>query len=358
MHNLKIDLGSCVRVYSKNSTCDNCATVCPVTAITFNENIPQINDACIDCGGCIGVCPTEAISLSNFDTMDFIFNFLESDDSLISCKKNIPCLAALSVENLIALAQLKYQTVLDLGHCESCEIKEPLFTQIQQNIKECNLFLEKIEANKQIEAENIAFTPKPIKEEVPDRRAFLERFTLKGAVKSKLEFEQTLHESEKTNVDLQDTANIRNKKIPNKRKLLFMALKRVEKPSHYHTFMHHELSFISQKNINDSCDNCSLCYRICPTGALSSDQRGTKISFDPLLCVKCSLCHDVCEPDAITLIPYSTKEFFEPKVYELINFQIVRCNECANFFSYFGGEKICPRCKLEEEEAKALWGIQ
>jgi ferredoxin len=358
MHNLTIDLGACVRVYSKNSTCSKCADICPIEAITFNENIPKVNDTCIDCGGCIGICPTEAIALKNFDTLDFLFSFLESDETLISCKKNLPCLAALSIENLIALALLKEETILDLGHCQSCEIKDPLFSQIESNIEECNTFLEKIGTTKSIKYEDIGYTEADKNEEESDRRDFLKRFTLKGAVKSKIELEQTLQTVEKEHVNLKDTANIRKKEIPNKRKLLFMALKRIDKPEHYHTFIADDISFTSMKSINDACDNCSMCYRICPTGALSSDQRGSKIDFDPLLCVKCTLCHDVCEPDAITLIPYSTKELFEPSVHQLINFQIVRCNECANFFPYFGGEKICPRCRVEEEEAKALWGIQ
>jgi ferredoxin len=359
MHNLQINLGSCVRVYSKNSDCTKCRDICPEQAINYFENVPKVDDSCIDCGGCIGTCPTEAISLKNFDTLDFIFSFLEEEESLISCKKNIPCLAAFSVENLISLALLKETTILDLGHCTACPIQEPLFEEIQNNIFEANKFLESIGTDKRIKDALVAFREEPIaEEEEPDRRDFLRRFSLKGTIKTKIEFEKRVEALEKEGVSLEDSANLRKKELPNKRKLLFMALKRIQKPEHYQTFMHEELSFISQKNINDNCDNCSMCYRVCPTGALQSDKRGSKINFDPLLCVKCSLCHDICEPNAITLIPFNTKEFFEPKVHELINFKIVRCDECANFFSYFGGEKICPRCKLEEEEAKALWGIQ
>ncbi|RUM63754.1 MAG: 4Fe-4S ferredoxin [Sulfurospirillum sp.] len=356
MHNLKIELGNCVRVYAKNSTCTKCQEICPHNAISYAENIPLVGDSCTDCGGCIGVCPTEAISLKNFDTLDFIFSFLENDEELISCKKNIPCLATLSVENLISLALLGERTLLDLGHCASCDIKEPLFTQIEQNITEANSFLAHIQSDKRIDSELIAYEEAPA-EETPDRRDFLKRFSVKGAIKSKIEFEQAISEEQKEISD-QDTQNIRKKEIPNKRKLLFMALKRADKPATFHTYMPDEISFTSQKNINDNCDNCSMCYRICPTGALQSDRRQTKIEFDPLMCVKCALCHDVCEPDAITLIPYSTKELFEPKVIELANFTVARCDECANFFTWFGGEKICPRCKIEEEEAKTLWGIQ
>ncbi|OQX74394.1 MAG: hypothetical protein B6D59_02745 [Campylobacteraceae bacterium 4484_4] len=359
MHHLKIDLGNCVRVYSKNAACDLCAQSCPENAIFFNENILKVEDSCIDCGGCIGICPTEAISLPDFNTLDFIFAFLENEESLLSCKKNLPCLATLGVEHLVSLALLGRELILDIGHCSSCEIKDPLFDVITHNIDEANRFLEALENGKKIKAEEIACEQEPHEESVPERRAFLQRLSLKGALRSKAEFERAVEEIDKRGLlTTTDTANIRKKEVPNRRKLLFMALRRIDKPERYRRFEAEELSFISQKRIDEKCDNCSICYRVCPTGALHSDQRGTKILFDTLSCVKCRLCHDVCEPNAIDLEEISTKSFFEPKVTELKKFNLVRCDECANYFTYLGGETICPRCKIEEEEAKSLWGIQ
>ena len=74
-----------------------------------------------------------------------------------------------------------------------------------------------------------------------------------------------------------------------------------------------------------------------------------------MLCVKCHLCHDVCEPDAIQLqTGYEVKEFFEPTQRTLATFDIRRCNECGNPFTYKGGVLECPRCMLEEDEAMFL----
>jgi len=49
--------------------CQICKTVCPYSAITFDEEkeVCEVNEAlCKGCGACIGGCPSDAISLSHF----------------------------------------------------------------------------------------------------------------------------------------------------------------------------------------------------------------------------------------------------------------------------------------------------
>ena len=129
------------------------------------------------------------------------------------------------------------------------------------------------------------------------------------------------------------------------------AIKRVEKPSQFHIVDATEVSFTSAKIMDeDSCTACQICYRVCPTGALTSDIKNSKIDFDPFLCIKCNICHDVCEPDAITLSSsYNIKEFFEPTVQNLISFKVRRCNECNVIFSTNSNDRLCYRCKAEDE---------
>ena len=152
---------------------------------------------------------------------------------------------------------------------------------------------------------------------------------------------------------------MRKKTLPEKRKLFFSAVKRVDKPSQFHIVEADELSFTSQKLMNtETCTACQMCYRVCPTGALTSDIKNSKIDFDPFLCVKCNICHDVCGPNAITLSSsYNVKEFFEPEVQSLISFNVRRCDECNMIFSTNTTDKLCYRCKAEDEEARELWGI-
>jgi ferredoxin len=73
------------------------------------------------------------------------------------------------------------------------------------------------------------------------------------------------------------------------------------------------------------------------------------------MCIKCHLCHDVCEPNAIEIqAGFEIKEFFEPTQRVLASFDIRRCNECGNYFTYSGGLVECMRCKMEESEAMEL----
>ena len=355
--NINLDVSSCVRYYAKNSQCSLCEEVCPTDAIKAAElSLSVFQDSCISCGACVGVCPTEALSLPSLNISEFFFEFLKSKEDVISCKTNFVCLAGLSVEYLISLASLKDIT-LDLGHCESCDIASSCLPQIEKNITEANMVATSIGV-RGIKKEYLSLTS-PKEEKTDSRREFLNIFSLKGAVKTKEKFEKTLNafEEPKKKIDSSHTQGIREKKIPQKRKLLFTVLKRQKVPQSYISFYDNEISFVSSKSIDESCDNCSMCYRLCPTSALSSDAKQSKILFDDMMCVKCKLCHDVCEQNSLHLEKFSTKEFFEPSEKVLKKFEVIRCDECGNFFTYEGGEKMCRRCKIEEEEAKSLWGI-
>ncbi|MBL0721317.1 MAG: 4Fe-4S binding protein, partial [Sulfurovum sp.] len=133
------------------------------------------------------------------------------------------------------------------------------------------------------------------------------------------------------------------------------SLKQAIKPDKYEVLPEEDVSFVSQKFVDESCTNCQICYRICPTGALSSNGKFSVIDFDAMLCVKCHLCHDVCEPNSIKLQKgFEIKEFFKPTQRTLASFNIKRCNECGGHFTYQGGEQMCLRCKVEEDEALTL----
>ena len=363
MAGLRLDPVKCVRSLAKFSECTHCVDICPVEIISIENNLPAFNmSSCVGCGGCVSVCPTEAFALDDFNQTNFFFDFAQSEETLISCKKNVPCIAALSVEHLTSLAILKKELICDIGHCETCEIASTLKPKIDANIEEANFVLEAIESQKEIKAEDISFVSTDT-EVNDDRRGFFKNLTVENVAKAKGNFERQVEveadEELRHEVFTEDISRLKEKGIPDKRKIFFTALKRAPKPSQYHVVDAGELTFTSMKNVDEgSCTACQMCYRICPTAALTSDMKNSKIDFDPFLCIKCHLCHDVCEPDSITLAEtFDLKQFFQPEVKRLISFTVRRCHECDSYFTYRGGEVICHRCRLEEEEAKELWGI-
>jgi ferredoxin len=359
--NLLFDVATCVRATSKFSECIKCVEVCPVNTIEIVENIPAFTpSACVTCGGCVGVCPTESFSLSGFSTTEFFFKFLEEESNSLTCQKDLyGCLSTLSIEHLISLAVASDDAVvMDVEACGCGGEDAPLREHLRANIEEANFVLSSF-CDKEIVIDT-AQSERARREEEQVERSRRSLFSLKGAIKSKQAFDEAVDADELKafGIDLSDISKIKNKIIPDKRKLLFSVLKRLEKPENYEVLATEDINFTSQKFVDDSCTNCQICYRICPTGALSSNSKFSLINFDAMLCVKCHLCHDVCEPNSIQLQPgFEIKEFFEPTQRTLATFDVKRCNECGNYFTYHGGEQICMRCKIEEEEAIELHAL-
>ncbi|UFH59736.1 4Fe-4S binding protein [Sulfurovum mangrovi] len=367
--NLHLDIASCVRATSKFSQCTKCVDACP-ESIQLVDNLPTFAKGTgVEAAACVGACPTEAFALSDFSTTEFFFTFLESKVRLVSPKINVPCLSVLSIEHLISLALASEEPVtLDLS---SYDPDSELFDLIEARIEEANFILSSI-STKQLET-NID-TPRhsgldlesqksedeilnQVQDDSMSRRSFLGNASLKGVMKHKREFDEAVEAEELRAFELDGDviSKIKEKNLPDKRKILFTTLKRIDRPEVFDVLATEDISFISQKYVDEKCTNCQICYRICPTGALSSDKKFSLIHFDAMLCVKCHLCHDVCEPDAIHLQEgFELKEFFEPQQRTLATFTIKRCNECGNSFTYTGGEQTCPRCLVEEEEAMFL----
>ena len=355
---LHLEIASCVRATSKFSDCTKCIDACP-ESIQLVDNLPSFaNNTGVEAAACVGVCPTEAFSLSDFSTTEFFFSFLSSKVRLISPKLNLPCLSVLSVEHLISLALVSEDEItLDLSSYDSESI---LYEQIEARIEEANFVLSSFSEKKLVTNVDRPISTEKFEkkeEEVASRRSFLGNASLKGMVKHKMSFDEAVEADELKTfaLDINIIAKIKEKHLPDKRKILFTTLKQAGIPENFEILAEEDIGFTSQKFVDDRCTNCQICYRICPTGALSSDGKFSLINFDAMLCVKCRLCHDVCEPDAIQLQPsFEIKEFFKPTQRTLARFDIRRCEECGNNFTYQGGEQECPRCKVEEEEAMFL----
>jgi len=343
MANLNIALHRCVRAVSKFSNCDKCETSCPVDAISIEATSTPLVDnlKCVECGACLSACPTEAVTLKDFSPLEFSFNLIENGDSLIDCKVNVPCLASISHEYLVSIAILKQGNItLNFGHCAECEIFSKVGEQIDNQIGEANLLLEALNRKERVVLESLDSNLE-ISERVETERRKI--------------FDISQFRRDNSIFDRETVKQIREDRgVPNRRKLLLMALQRVEDSRHI--LASEDLSTLSQKRVDESCTNCQICYRICPSKALSSDYKNSVINFEPHLCLKCHLCHDVCEPSSIEIKEsFSISKLIERGKDKLIEFNIAKCHECDAYFTKVGDSNLCRRCEIEESEAIELW---
>ncbi len=60
---------------------------------------------------------------------------------------------------------------------------------------------------------------------------------------------------------------------------------------------HHCLPLLTYL-INDVCNGCTLCVRVCPSGAITGEKKQVHL-IDPAVCIRCDECYRVCRFDAI-----------------------------------------------------------
>jgi len=349
---IQFDINDCVHVYYKDSGCRKCIEVCPAEDVLYQEDyrIKIKKENCVSCGACVGACPSEAFSLKGFDIQGFYESFVSQTTDILSCKKNLPCLSILNTEYLISIVLAKKRDIiLDTGHCSDCFIGS-LINNIQKNVEETNYFLEEIGVENRVITREISLKQKDTENK---RRDFLKNFgkaaagiTFWALVPGISSFEEK-EEKEK---------NIVTEKIDiQKRKTLLKNLRSLDKNFSQIEMEIDKISFTSDKWIDNSkCTNCSVCYNICPTGALKAGNERLKILFEPKLCIKCKVCHEVCPEDCLHLKDRLNLNTFLNEVKVLAEHLMIPCEECMVPFSYKGDTTVCPRCRELEQEIKDL----
>lgn len=310
----------CLRNDYFHNNCSFCMDICPESAFElYRGKLRLLTNKCTNCSACIGSCPAEAVNLESFDENNFALN---NKDALLSCQKNIPCLAIFDEHHLIYMALNSNELNCDLSKCEGCEVNrdKKVENQIKNSIEISNKFLKAIEIDKKIEIK------KDI--EINKRRYLLSKIIEKAKLKSE----------EKEIIELDNL-----KRIPLKKELFNKAIDKVIEELKITKV--ENFDFLQSKEISDSCINCTDCVEFCPTDALFKNSEETTILFQVSKCINCDICNDICKYDSVKSIKeVDLIDFVLGRAKPIIVHNMKTCKECKMPFSYKGGELICSRC--------------
>ena len=342
----KFDYFSCLRSdYAKNE-CSICIDLCPEDAMVFDRNRLTLDtQRCTGCAACVGGCPTEALVSELFDPNRFAIEFPGRSGNMISCKENVPCLGALSVEHLITIAiRSESEIVCDLSHCKECPVNSNALVQksIEKAIEEAQGFLDAAGIKKRISA----VTEVSQSETDIGRRGLFKKL---AGIASEIGEEQTLSE----------IASRGDERVPLKRILLKNSLKKVSEDFEGTALSGSSFSFVADKKIDaDTCTNCQECAMFCPTGALSLLQDNSGIIFQSGKCIACGICDDICQPGSIGTVPgIDLVDFAFDRMQLLVKHKLEICEECKVAFPYRGGSMLCDRCRDFKENFSDMFTL-
>lgn len=312
---VSVVLENCIRSLSVSAGCDKCKNICQDDAIDFDAGFVRIDgDKCTDCNLCVGICPTAAIEAKEI-------NF-----------------AAFSPDEI-------FYTAVNAEQSFCIDVDNKAYSACSERALEANSLLAAFGKEYAVEVKVVQSEAKTLEDN--SKRALFRLFSKEG-IKAASE---KLKSAEEMARDL-DFKTLKNKKIPLKREIFLEAIESLDTAEN----MQIGISFASDKVIDETCSNCTLCYNLCPSGALETTMMKNAILFSPHLCLKCRLCEDVCESKSISSLPLFALDNFKHKTKKvLVKFKVKLCESCGAVFS--GDDNECPRCAKESEDAHELLGF-
>lgn len=306
----------CVRQKSVASGCKLCINSCDYDALELDGAFVRLISAnCTECAACLFVCPTGA---------------MDSDGGSVIGVEGV--FAAAASEDSDYILEVTENTAFDWSVVAD----------------EANALLDSAKLSQKVVVNFLDSTME--KSNLDGSKRALFRMFSKDGVK---EASKKLKNTEELTGEL-DFSALKTRFLP-KRRFDFLSL--VSEKQFFgdlDTCM--PLSFATDKHIDESCDNCSLCYNLCPSGALETTAMKNAVLFSPYLCLKCKLCEDVCEKKAISSLPAFGLAYFANKQKKvLIRFKSKICPSCGIVFTGDGNE--CARCAKESEDAMELLGL-
>ncbi len=314
----------CLRTRFQGSACACCLSECPAGAIRLESGqIILDQKLCLGCLACTAVCPAEALVGLDSRLAAAPGKVAAGKAVSLCCEKGIrtgeevilPCLGALSVEQLAAFAARSGQDVsLHLSRCVDCKavfVPDILARRLQE-LKDrlggdalcasIRLLLTKEEeaAAEQVEAAS-------------SRRAFFRAF-----------LDISLHAATETISTLKADHNPQEKHAhkhqPTRLAQLHQALSKSGDQAHRLAL----LKLFFTLTVNSECNFCGGCAGMCPTGALKNTREDEvkRLKFDWAKCSGCGLCLEFCRKKALILNPGRGVEALEAELEVLLEMQV------------------------------------
>jgi energy-converting hydrogenase A subunit P len=337
---LDLRFESCVRSLSVWSHCTACVDACPEAAITgdgAHRSIVVDLDRCTDCGACSAACPTDAFT-APYD----VDAFVSTTGPRLRCGQDgLPCVGAVATEDLLVIALRHGDVTVEDG---PCAFPGAAHAAVPGRGAEVNAFLAAMGLPGSVRVEAVESAPA---ESAPKAGAS-RRALFFGGVEERPPRGQLTQPKRLDKDNLQYTQDRRWRLLA----YLPADVKPVQDTVPGETF-----TFLSSKVFEpERCTLCTICVRICPTGALTAGRNFKDLAFDTSQCVRCGLCHDVCQTDAILLSDQtSLARLVTRKDHLLGSIPSRKCVECGMAYNAaVNPDGLCPRCASLEQEAIAL----
>ncbi len=294
---VQVEALRCVRRFGPEPRCEACAQVCPEDAIHYDGRTPIVDEQrCTSCRLCEAACPADAIHGDERDLEALAAELVRTPQPVLGCRvegvqANVRsgCLGFLESEALLALAlALPAGVTLNLTRCAKCRnapVAEGLDTVLAA--------VRALPGDPAAERVRLVRDPDQLsfQETNLSRRGFFGALG-KGSAGAAAKIVPPLGDS--------PPRMPAHKALPPRRLLLLRGFATLPAPQREVL----EDALFPTLRFLPSCDHCTGCDGICPTGAITtSTANPPRPVFLRALCTGCGACAAFCGEDGIALTP-------------------------------------------------------
>ncbi|MEM0259789.1 MAG: 4Fe-4S binding protein [Sulfolobales archaeon] len=329
---LRIDLSRCLRNWNKHSKCRECIAACKFNALKVGESrgIEIDETRCVACGSCVSACPVSVFDLGVDELIEKTVEKKRPGAIVISCRENLKteedvfhslrlCINALKVEHYLLMLD-SYDKIYIDARCDECPWRGK-GVDIIDRLLEIVSNREDL-AKKLVVLRGVEETFYPVREEFKVLAIDLAEIAIQ------------LH-----GIPLAELYG-GSRGMDNKRLRKFTPRIRLE-ASEVARRRNLEIRVKGPEIIEDKCNLCRICEDICPTNAISVNERSGVIAISYSRCIECLHCIDLCPYKALypdlKLIYDIRLGYVENRI----------CETCGR--AYNKKLEECPYCKASKD---------